>query len=174
MRDKMLDHLYHRSRVDAQITGNICLVAIVGVLALTLGEQFEPFRYGANWFEPVRLVWVETMADSDVRNTANQTGRGTWVLEQTLHVAGNFPPAQNRGPLFVRVIRPVSLSVVLVIGTLAIAYFIYASARRQTRLMNAVFANDSDMPYQRRWEEIRVTFWALDVTLAFILFFLLM
>ena len=43
MQDKMLDHLYHRTRVDAQITGNICLVAIMAILALTCGDKFEPF-----------------------------------------------------------------------------------------------------------------------------------
>ncbi len=170
MQEKMLDHLYHRTRVDAQITGNICLVAIMAILALTCGDKFEPFRFGANWLEPVRLAWVEGTPDPINQNVFI---KGSWVLEKTLVRAGNFPPTTNKGPLDVREIQPISLSLVLTIGVFTIAYFIYASARRQTRLMNAVYANEGAPPYQRSWESIRITFWALDITLAFIMFFML-
>jgi hypothetical protein len=160
MDHRLIDHFYHRSRVDAHITGNILLVATVGVLALVAGERFKPFNYGAALFEPVRLVWVERSQD--------------WVRESTLRQSNNFPPQDNRGPADVREICPISYSIVLVLGVGAIAYFIYTCARRQARLMNSVFsASDENRPYDRPWEEIRVTFWALDVALAFILFFFL-
>lgn len=159
MNDKLLDHIYHRTRVDAHITGNILLVAVMAILALTLGAKFQPFRYGAKWLEPVRLVWIE-----------DQQG---WALESSLVAGNNFPPAQNRGPVDIREIYPISVSVMLAVGVVAIAYFIYRCARRQTRLMNSVFANEPMRPYERPWEEIRVTFWALNATLAFILFFFL-
>jgi len=62
---------------------------------------------------------------------------------------------------------------VLVVGVAAICYFIYSCARRQARLMTSVFGSEEHRPYDRPWEEIRVTFWALDVAMAFILFFFL-
>lgn len=154
MNDKMLDHIYHRTRVDAHITGNILLVATVAVLALTIGDRFRPFRYGARWIEPVRLVWLE---------------EGDWVLESSLVQADNFPPAQNNGPVEVREIQPITTSLVLTVGILAIAFFIYRCARRQAMLLNAVFANEPNKPYERTWEELRVTFWALDAVLIFAL-----
>lgn len=160
MQDKMADHLYHRGRVDSHITGNIILVATVAILALTIGDRFKPFRYGAEWFEPVRLVWMEEQR--------------AWMLEPSLVRDGNYPPAENNGPVVLKEIYPISLSIVLGIGVLAIAYFIYTCARRQTLLMNQVFADETDKPYERPWREIRVTFWALDVVLAFIIFFFLM
>jgi hypothetical protein len=145
--------------VDAHITGNILLVALVATMALLTGSKFKPFRFGAEWFEPVRLVWVEEGEQ--------------WVLERTLVQTGNFPPASNKGPVAVQEIYPISLSLVLGIGIAVIAYFIYTCAKRQTQLMVSVFAGEADRPYDRPWDEIRVTFWALDVALAFIVFFFL-
>jgi len=157
MNDKMLDHLYHRTRIDAQISGCIILVAGMAVLALTIGDRFEPLHPSARWIDYARLVWVEDGND--------------WVDERKLIDTGNFPPVSNRGPLEVREIQPISVSLVVVIGALASAYFLYTAARRQTRLMNSVFANEPGQPYQRPWEEIRVTFWAMNTVLAFILFY---
>jgi len=157
MNEKILDHIYHRTRVDAQITGTIVLVAGMAILALAAGDGFKPLQPGAEMFETARLVWVE-----DERG---------WVDEKKLIEAGNFPPVSNRGPLDVREIQPISVSIIVVVGALAVAYFLYAAARRQTRLMNAVYASEPNHPYQRPWEEIRVTFWALNVVLAFILFY---
>jgi hypothetical protein len=73
----------------------------------------------------------------------------------------------------IREIYSISLSIMVVLSVAAVAYFIYRAARRQTRLLNAVYASEPSSPYQRPWEEIRVTFWALDATLAFIMFFFL-
>jgi hypothetical protein len=157
MNERMIDHLYHRTRIDAQITGTIALVAGMAVLALIIGSRFEPLHPSAQTFDFTRLVWVEA--------------EGGWVDERKLIETGNFPPVTNRGPLEVRQIQPISISIVIVLGALAVAYFLYTAARRQTRLMNAVYANEPGTPYQRPWEEIRVTFWALDVVLLFILFY---
>ncbi|HRX85382.1 MAG TPA: hypothetical protein P5572_10225 [Phycisphaerae bacterium] len=159
MYEKALDHLYHRSRVDAQITGNIMLVGLLAVLAIAVGDRFEPMHPSAKLFDTSRLVWVE-----------NESG---WIDERKLIETGNFPPASNHGTLDVREIQPISISIILAIGTFAAAYFLYTSARRQTRLMNAVYSNDPAHPYQRPWEEIRITFWALDIVLAFIVFYLI-
>lgn len=159
MNEKALDHQYHRSRVDAQITGNIMLVATLGVLAILIGDRFEPLHPSARVFETSRLVWVE-----------EEDG---WIDERKLIETGNFPPVSNRGPLEVREIQPISIAVMLIIGVFATAYFLYTAARRQTRLMNAVYSNDPAHPYQRPWEEIRITFWALDIALAFIVFYLI-
>jgi hypothetical protein len=159
MTRKDLDHYYHRSRVDAHISGNIAFVAVVAVLALTVGERFKPFQHGARMLEPSRLVWLE-------REQA-------WFPERILVDRNDFPPALNRGELCTREIYPISLSIVFVMGCLAVAGFIYACARRQTYLMSAVFADQPDMAYQRPWREVRVTFWALDVVLLFVLLILL-
>ena len=157
MQEKVLDHLYHRTRVDAQITGTIILVAGMAVLALAVGDRFKPLHPSARMFDYARLVWVE-----------DQQG---WVDEKKLIDTGNFPPQSNRGTLDEREIQPISVAVVVVIGVFAVAYFLYVPARRQTRLMNAVFAHEPGHPYQRPWNEIRVTFWALDAVLAFIMFY---
>lgn len=152
---KYLDHSYHRSRVDAHISGMIGLVALIAVLALTIGHEFKPFQPGAEWLEPVRLVWVES--------------EGGWMPQRKLVELGNYPPATNRGPLQTHDIQPIVVSIVIILGTLAASYFVYRCARRQTSLMNSVFTDGA--AYQRPWEEIRVTFWGLNVTLLFILFF---
>ncbi|MCB9849081.1 MAG: hypothetical protein H6817_00080 [Phycisphaerales bacterium] len=157
MDQKIVDHLYHRTRIDAQITGTIILVAGMGVLALLMGDHFKPLQPGAEMWDYSRLVWVEAE-------------RG-WVVERKLIEAGNFPPVTNHGNLEVREIQPISVSIIVVLGTFAVSYFLYASARRQTRLMNAVYANDPGKPYQRPWEQIRITFWALNVVLVFIMFY---
>ncbi len=157
---RLEDHNYHRSRVDAHITGNIVFVAAMVVMALLIGDQFKPFQHGAKWLDPVRLVWVERDQD--------------WVAESILVDSATFPPVDNTGPVITVMIYPIVLSAVLVLGSLAIAYFIYTAARRQTRLMHDVYAGAADRPYDRPWNEIRVTFWALDVALLFALFLFLM
>ena len=157
---KFRDHDYHRSRVDAHITGSVLFVALMAILGLTIGDKFRPFHYGASWLEPARLIWVEQ-------------DQG-WTTEAKLVELGTYPPAGNQGPVVTADIYPIVLSVVVTLGSIAIAYFIYAAARRQTRLMLAVYADAPDRPYQRPWSEIRVTFWALDLLLLFILFFFMM
>ena len=160
MDHKHLDHAYHRSRVDAHIGGQIVLVTIVAILALTLSERFQPFADGADWWQPVRMVWLEKQQ--------------SWLPERTLIDTHDFPPSQNLSSTIVsNVLYPRSTCAVLVIGVLAVAYFSYRCARRQTRLMNSVFADQGGAAYQRPWEEIRVTFWALQATLLFLLFFMM-
>ncbi len=159
MQEKILDHIYHRTRVDAQITGSVLLVGLMAVLAVTIGDRFEPLHPGANLFESAWLVWVEHDQ--------------TWVTQSRLLESGNFPPPDNQGPLITREIAPISISMIVVLGALAAAFFNYLCARRQTRLLNSVYANEPNPPYQRPWREIRMTFWALDLVLAFILFYLI-
>jgi len=156
--DKQLDHIYHRSRIDAQIAGMIMLVAIMAILGLTIGNKFAPFRLGARMLEPVRYVWVEQEYD--------------WVTEHTLVRSGTFPPVDNKGNIEIREIYPQVVSIVLCLSVLTIAGFIYTCARRQTHLMNQIYADDPDRPYYRPWSEIRVTFWALDAALLFVLLLL--
>lgn len=160
MDQKHLDHAYHRSRVDAQILGMITLVTIVAVLALTLSDRFQPFEPGAKWWEPVRLIWLEKQQ--------------SWLPEKTLIDTNDFPPSQNLSNVITaQQIYPRSTCLVLVIGVLAVAHFTYRCARRQTNLMNSVFGDHASASYQRPWEEIRVTFWALNATLLFLLFFMM-
>jgi hypothetical protein len=57
---------------------------------------------------------------------------------------------------------------------LAAAFFIYRAARRQVYLLKKVYeGHDEQRPYERDWPEIRVTFWALDIVLLFLLFLLM-
>jgi len=159
MTTQQLNHAYHRGRVDVHIQGAIAFTVMMAVLALIIGDKFEPFHPGVRLLQPVQLIWAE-----------EEQG---WVSQSTLIASGNFPPAGNRGPVLLREIYPACLSIMLVIGTLAVAYFLYVCARRQTRLMLEACRNDPDPPYQRAWKELRVTFWALNVALAFVLFFFL-
>lgn len=160
MDQKYLDHAYHRSRIDAHIGGLIMLVTIVAILALTLSEKFQPFEPGADWWEPVRQVWMEK--------------EQSWLPEAKLIEVNNFPPAGNRNAvLTTRNIYARSTCLILIIGTLAVFYFSYQCAKRQTTLMNSVFVDQGDGAYQRPWSEIRVTFWALGATLLFLLLFMM-
>ncbi len=156
--DKQLDHIYHRSRIDAQITGMIVLVATVAILAITVGPKFAPFKVGAKLLQPVRYVWVEMEHD--------------WVTEFTLVQSGTFPPYDNKGNVDIREVYPQVVSIVLFIGVMAVSGFIYKCARRQTRLMNQIYADESDQPYYRPWSDIRITFWALNFALLFVLMLL--
>ncbi|HNO79616.1 MAG TPA: hypothetical protein PKN33_16320 [Phycisphaerae bacterium] len=153
--DKQLDHIYHRSRIDAHITGMIILVTLMAILSLTIGPKFAPFKVGARMLDSVRYVWVE--ADQE------------WVTEHTLVRSGTFPPIGNRGETDIREVYPKVVSLVLFIGVMAVSGFIYKCARRQTRLMNQIYADDPDRPYYRPWSEIRITFWALNFVLLFVM-----
>lgn len=156
--DKQLDHIYHRSRIDAQITGMIALVAVMAILSLTIGPKFAPFKVGASMLEPVRFVWVEVEQE--------------WVSEYTLVQTKTFPPIGNMGNIDIREVYPKVVSIVLFISVMAISGFIYKCARRQTRLMNEIYADDPDRPYFRPWSEIRITFWALNFALLFVMLLL--
>lgn len=156
--DKQLDHIYHRSRIDAQITGMILLVAVVAILALTIGDKFAPFKVGAKMLEPVRFVWVEMEYE--------------WVTERTLVQTGTFPPMDNKGNIDIREIHPQVVCIVLFLSVMAISGFIYKCARRQTALMNQIYADDPERPYYRPWSEIRITFWALNFALLFVMLLL--
>lgn len=153
--NKQLDLNYHRSRIDAQITGMIALVAVMAILALTIGHKFAPFKLGAKMLEPVRYVWIEQEHD--------------WVTEWALVQTGTFPPPENKGDIEIREIYPKVVSIVLFISVMAISAFIYTCARRQTRLMNQVYDDETDRPYYRPWEDIRITFWALNFALLFVM-----
>ncbi len=153
--DKQLDHIYHRSRIDAQITGMIVLVGIMAILSLTVGPKFAPFKIGAKLLQPQRYVWVEMEQE--------------WVTENTLVNTGTFPPIENKGAVDIREVYPQVVSLVLFISVMAISGFVYKCARRQTRLMNQIYADDPDRPYYRPWSEIRITFWALNFALLFVM-----
>lgn len=153
--DRQLDHIYHRSRIDAQITGMIALVAVMAVMSLTIGHKFAPFKLGAKMLEPVRYVWLEREHE--------------WVTEQKLVETEQFPPIGNKGNIEIREIYPKVVSIVLFISVMAISGFIYKCAHRQTRLMNQVYADVPDRPYYRPWSEIRITFWALNFALLFVM-----
>ena len=154
---KVFDQAYHRSRVDVQIQGSIFFVMGIGVLALLIGDRFQPFHPGARWTESTHLVWLEQEQD--------------WATEAQLVRSKNYPPSVNTGPLVRKTIYPIRDCVILVLGCVLTAAFTYTCAKRQAALMNAVFRGEVDQPYQRPWEDIRVTFWALDIALLFILFF---
>ncbi len=153
--NKQLDHLYHRSRIDAHITGMIVLVVLMAILSLTIGPKFAPFKVGAKLLEPVRFVWVEVEQD--------------WVTEYALVQTGTFPPIGNKGNIDIREVYPKVVSLVLFIGVMAVSAFIYKCARRQTRLMNQIYVDDPERPYFRSWSEIRITFWALNFVLLFVM-----
>ena len=159
MTPQEMNHAYHRSRVDVHIQGAIWFTVAMAVLALAVGDKFRPFHPGARLLEPVQLVWAE-----------EEQG---WVAQSTLIASGDYPPVRNKGPVLLQETYPTCISIMLVVGALAVAYFLYVCARRQTKLMLDACKDDPDPPYQRTWQELRVTFWALDIALAFILFFFL-
>jgi hypothetical protein len=83
--------------------------------------------------------------------------------------------ARSLSPVITKELYPGVYSLVVVLGSLFAAYFLYRCARRQARLMLAAYpANDPNRPYDRPWSEIRVTFWALFVVLLGVLFLFLM
>lgn len=160
MDQKYLDHAYHRSRVDAHIGGLILLVTIVAIFALTLSEKFQPFEPSVDWWEPVRQVWIERQQ--------------SWLPESKLIELKDFPPSSNINKVMtIRTVYPRSTCLILAIGVLAVFYFSYRCAKRQTMLMNSVFVEQGNGAYQRPWAEIRVTFWALGATLLFLLLFMM-
>jgi hypothetical protein len=82
---------------------------------------------------------------------------------------------QTSSLLVTKEIYPVSYSVVVVFASVMASLFLYSCARRQTYLMNSVYAEDDESrPYDRPWKEIRVTFWALFLVLLGVLFLFMM
>jgi hypothetical protein len=64
---------------------------------------------------------------------------------------------------------------VVVFASVMASLFLYSCARRQTYLMNSVYAEDDEnRPYDRPWAEVRVTFWALFLVLLGVLFLFMM
>lgn len=241
MDSKIIDHAYHRSRVDAHIAGAIFFAVAVGVLAFLVGDKFKPFQEGAEPWSSTLLVW-------DAKTDA-------WIPAKQMWLAGQFqargdqyvltpmrapvspatfrkPPAhldetdvsagtggaEGEGPhpdtsggtatqgnpsggavqanqpspgtgqyLITRVgdesssvlvtneIYPISYSIVVVFASVMASLFLYSCARRQTYLMNSVYAEDDEnRPYDRPWSEVRVTFWALFLVLLGVLFLFMM
>ena len=85
------------------------------------------------------------------------------------------PMAFQPAPVITKEIYAGSYSVVVVLAALGAAYFLYGCARRQAYLMLSVYGeDDKDRPYDRPWEEVRVTFWALFCVLVGVLFLFVM
>ncbi|MBN1514453.1 MAG: hypothetical protein JXB13_20730 [Phycisphaerae bacterium] len=81
----------------------------------------------------------------------------------------------SHSPIITKELYPGVYSLVVVLGSLFAAYFLYRCAQRQARLMLSVYpASDPKRPYDRPWSEIRITFWALFVVLIGVLFLFLM
>jgi len=88
---------------------------------------------------------------------------------------GTTVATRSHGPVITKELYPGVYSLVVVLGSMFAAYFLYRCARRQARLMLAAYpANDPNRPYDRPWSEIRVTFWGLFVVLLGVLFLFLL
>ena len=88
---------------------------------------------------------------------------------------GTTVATRSHGPFITKELHPGVYSLVVVLGSMFAAYFLYRCARRQARLMLAAYpANDPNRPYDRPWSEIRVTFWAMFVVLLGVLFLFLL
>jgi hypothetical protein len=237
MDSKLIDHAYHRSRIDAHIAGAIFFAASVVVLAFLVGDKFKPFQEGAQPWSSTLLVWdaktdawiaakqmwlageFHTHGDQYMLTpmrppvspaTFRKPPKGmetTDVSEGTAGTEGQNPasasgaeenpsggavqappPAPSPGQylitrvgdeasavLVTKEIYPSSYSIVVVFASVMASLFLYSCARRQTYLMNSVYAeDDEDRPYDRPWAEIRVTFWALFLVLLGALFLFMM
>jgi len=253
MDSKLLNHAYHRSRVDAHISLSIGLVMFMVVLAFLAGDKFRPFQQGANFWSPTLLVWNpetdawvplrwlrqvgglqketdtyhvisppgpeasatqgDVTAPGDLPDSSDDTddpesaqpeeeaaavGAGSatadeptddeeWeaeamepkpsdegALKYIVNKVGHRPDPTLQAVITME-IHPTSYSVVFVFAVLAGSWFLYRCARRQAMLMLSVYhEEDENRPYDRPWEEIRVTFWGLLlVLLAAVFLFLL-
>ena len=159
MNAKERDHAYHRSRVDAHIGGSIVFVLLMLALAFLVGDKFKPFQQGADMWSSTLLVWrPETNAWMPIHPT---------ILSELT--------ADPHRLMITKEIHPRSYSVVVVLGSLGAALFLWRCAYRQARLMLSVYdENDENRPYDRPWEEIRITFWALFIVLFGVLFLFMM
>ena len=152
---KARDHAYHRSRVDAQIGGSIGFVLLMLALALLVGDKFQPLQQGADPWSSTLLVW--------------QANTNAWIPLQT--ALQSQPDLGASRAMVTKEIYPGSYFGVVALGSLGAAYFLYSCARRQARLMAAVYApDDPQRPYDRPWSEVRVTFWGLFAVLLGVLF----
>ena len=159
MDTKALNHAYHRSRVDAHMSGSAALILLMLVFAFVGGDRFKPFQQGADMWSSTLLAWhAETNA---------------WI--PITSVLQSNPDAIATGQMITKEIYPRCYSVVVILGSLVAAFFVYGCAARQTRLMRSVYdADDKSRPYDRPWSEIRVTFWAMFAILLGVLFLFMM
>ncbi len=159
MNTKESIHAYHRSRVDAQIGGAIAFILLLLVLAFLVGDKFQPFQQGVDAWSSTLLVW--------------QSDSNAWIPARTARLS-EWGSSMER-PLIWKEIHPRSYSVVVFIGSLVAAFFLYTCAHRQATLMLSVYGeNEENHPYDRPWKEIRVTFWALFIVLLGVLFLFMM
>jgi hypothetical protein len=154
------DHAYHRSRVDAHIAGSVILILFMGGMAFLVGDKFQPFVDGSEMWRPTVLAW--------------HAEANAWIpaVDMARELDAPVGSATGKGQLCItKEIYPQSYSLVLGLSGLIASLFLYLAARRQTRLMLASLErNAPDRPYDRTWEEIRVTFWALFLVLLGVLF----
>ena len=177
MDTKALDHAYHRSRVDSHIGGSIVFIFIVVGLAFIVGDKFKPFQEGADIWASTLLVW---QADTNAwvpayPNVLSELSAPSKKYKLTKEGDTLTLAANDAAQLITRQVYPRSYSLVVTLGSLIAAFYLYGCARRQTYLMNAVYSeDDEDRPYDRPWEEVRITFWALFVVLLGALFLFLL
>ncbi|MCP4593870.1 MAG: hypothetical protein GY842_24310 [bacterium] len=156
---KMLDHSYHRSRVDAQMGGGIAFILLMLALSFLVGDKFKLFQQGAENWTSTLLVW--------------DTNTKSWMPVHATTIS-DWESGTGK-PILTKEIHPRSFSLVVVLGSLVAAYFLYACARRQARLMRSVYdEDDSSAPYDRQWGELRVTFWGMFIVLLGTLFLFVM
>jgi hypothetical protein len=194
MDPRLLDHAYHRSRVDANLQGTVAFAVLIAAMAFIIGDKFKPFVQGVGLWSTTSLVWTP---ETRIWQPAEQL----WTTDEVLDQRDRYvitpvlePTADNDSPQvptgeyvvtradpggsgrrLVREVYPISYSGLLVIGTLLVWAYFYTCARRQAdRMLRAAAECKSLRPYDRPWTEIRGTFWALLGVLLVELFLFLL